>query len=227
MGGQSGDTLFGAVITAVEQDTNSRVLSKPFNMTLDNGTSSLLVGQNVPLTSGEVLGSANTNPFRTVQREEVGVKLEVTPRISSDNTIRLDIFQEVSSVFGAVGNTSPDLILSTRNISTSVLADDGEIIVLGGLIEQTESTQNSKVPILGDIPVAGNLFKSEGKGGTRTNLMVFIKPTIVRNREDASRVTARSYNYIRAQEIMRGEDVDVSIDEFLGEVLGAPVLDEE
>ena len=137
MGGQSGDTLFGAVITAVEQDTNSRVLSKPFNMTLDNGTSSLLVGQNVPLTSGEVLGSANTNPFRTVQREEVGVKLEVTPRISSDNTIRLDIFQEVSSVFGAVGNTSPDLILSTRNISTSVLADDGEIIVLGGLIEQT------------------------------------------------------------------------------------------
>ncbi|RIJ28291.1 type II secretion system secretin GspD [Henriciella mobilis] len=227
VGGQSGDTLFGAVITAVEQDTNSRVLSKPFNMTLDNGTSSLLVGQNVPLTSGEVLGSANTNPFRTVQREEVGVKLEVTPRISSDNTIRLDIFQEVSSVFGAVGNTSPDLILSTRNISTSVLADDGEIIVLGGLIEQTESTQNSKVPILGDIPVAGNLFKSEGKGGTRTNLMVFIKPTIVRDREDASRVTARSYNYIRAQEIMRGEDVDVSIDEFLGEVLGAPVLDEE
>ena len=116
---------------------------------------------------------------------------------------------------------------SAQYISTSVLADDGEIIVLGGLIEQTESTQNSKVPILGDIPVAGNLFKSEGKGGTRTNLMVFIKPTIVRDREDASRVTARSYNYIRAQEIMRGEDVDVSIDEFLGEVLGAPVLDEE
>ena len=224
IGGQSGDTLFGAVINAVEEDTNSRVLSKPFNMTLDNGTSSLLVGQNVPLTSGEVLGDANSNPFRTVQREEVGVKLEVTPRISSDNTIRLDIFQEVSSVFGQVGSASPDLILNTRNISTSVLADDGEIIVLGGLIEQTESTQNSKVPFLGDIPIAGNLFKSEGRGGTRTNLMVFIKPTIVRTQEDAARVTARSYNYIRAQELLREDDVDVSLDEFLGEVLGEPVI---
>ena len=222
IGGESGDTLFGAIINAVEEDTNSRVLSKPFNMTLDNGTSSLLVGQNVPLTSGEVLGDSNSNPFRTVQREEVGVKLEVTPRISSDNTVRLDIFQEVSSVFGQVGSVSPDLILNTRNISTSVLADDGEIIVLGGLIEQTESTVNSKVPFLGDIPVAGNLFKSEGKGGTRTNLMVFIKPTIVRDRQDASRVTARSYNYIRAQELLREDEVGVSLDEFLGEVLGQP-----
>jgi len=222
--GQDGDTLFGAILNAVEEDTSSRVLSKPFNMTLDNGTSSLLVGQNVPLTSGEVLGSDNTNPFRTVQREDIGVKLEVTPRISSDDTIRLDIFQEVSSVFGQIGSTSPDLILNTRNISTSVLADDGEIIVLGGLIEQTESTVNSKIPFLGDIPVAGNLFKSEGRGSTRTNLMVFIKPTIVRTQEDAARVTARSYNYIRAQELLREDDVDVSLDEFLGEVLGEPVI---
>ncbi|WP_300393135.1 type II secretion system secretin GspD [Henriciella sp.] len=227
IGGQSGDTLFGAVINAVEEDTNSRVLSKPFNMTLDNGTSSLLVGQNVPLTSGEVLGSDNSNPFRTVQREEVGVKLEVTPRISSDDTIRLDIFQEVSSVFGQVGNVSPDLILNTRNISTSVLADDGEIIVLGGLIEQTESKQSSKVPFLGDIPVAGNLFKSEGRGGTRTNLMVFIKPTIVRDREDAARVTARSYNYIRAQELLREDEVNVSLDEFLGQVLSEPPVPQD
>ena len=196
-------------------------------MTLDNGTSSLLVGQNVPLTSGEVLGSDNSNPFRTVQREEVGVKLEVTPRISSDDTIRLDIFQEVSSVFGQVGNVSPDLILNTRNISTSVLADDGEIIVLGGLIEQTESKQSSKVPFLGDIPVAGNLFKSEGRGGTRTNLMVFIKPTIVRDREDAARVTARSYNYIRAQELLREDEVNVSLDEFLGQVLSEPPVPQD
>ncbi len=222
IGGQSGDTLFGAIINAVEQDTNSRVLSKPFNMTLDNGTSSLLVGQDVPLTSGEVLGDANSNPFRTVQREQVGVKLEVTPRISSDDTIRLDIYQEVSSVFGQVGTVSPDLILNTRNISTSVLADNGEIIVIGGLIEQTEAKQNSKVPLLGDIPVAGNLFKSEGVGGTRTNLMVFIKPTIIRDREQASRVTARSYNYLRAQELLRDDTVGVGIDQFLGEVLGEP-----
>ena len=226
VGGQSGDTLFGAIINAVEQDTSSRVLSKPFNMTLDNGTSSLLVGQDVPLTSGEVLGDANTNPFRTVEREQVGVKLEVTPRISSDNTIQLDIYQEVSSVFGAVGSGSSDLILNTRNIATSVLADDGEIIVLGGLIEQTDSLSNSKIPLLGDIPVAGNLFKSEGRGTTRTNLMVFIKPTIVRDRESASRVTARSYNFIRAQEMLRDEEGAVSLDQFLGEVLGEPVIKE-
>ncbi|MEM5517715.1 type II secretion system secretin GspD [Henriciella sp. AS95] len=223
IGGQDGDTLFGAIINAVEQDTNSRVLSKPFNMTLDNGTSSLLVGQDVPLTSGEVLGDANSNPFRTVQRKQVGVKLEVTPRISSDDTIRLDIYQEVSNVADFIGGSSPDLILNTREFSTSLLADDGEIIVLGGLIEQTDSKVNSKVPLLADIPVAGNLFKSEGRANTRTNLMIFIKPTIVRDRDDASRVTARSYNYLRAQDLLRDNRVGVGMDEFLGEVLTGPV----
>ena len=227
IGGQDGDTLFGAIINAVEQDTNSRVLSKPFNMTLDNGTSSLLVGQDVPLTSGEVLGNDNSNPFRTVQREQVGVKLEVTPRISSDSTIRLDIYQEVSSVDDFIGGGfSPDIILNTREFRTSLLADDGEIIVLGGLIEQTDSTVNSKVPFLGDIPVAGNLFKSEGRSNTRTNLMIFIKPTIVRSRGDAQTVTARNYNYIRAQELLRAQEGEITLDTFLDEVLGSPEASE-
>ncbi|QYJ00146.1 type II secretion system secretin GspD [Thalassovita mediterranea] len=227
IGGQDGDTLFGAIINAVEQDTNSRVLSKPFNMTLDNGTSSLLVGQDVPLTSGEVLGNDNSNPFRTVQREQVGVKLEVTPRISSDSTIRLDIYQEVSSVDDFIGGGfSPDIILNTREFRTSLLADDGEIIVLGGLIEQTDSTVNSKVPFLGDIPVAGNLFKSEGRSNTRTNLMIFIKPTIVRSRGDAQTVTARNYNYIRAQELLRAQEGEITLDTFLDEVLGPPETSE-
>jgi general secretion pathway protein D len=222
--GESGDTLFGAIINAVEQDTNSRVLSKPFNMTLDNGTSSLVVGQDVPLTSGEVLGDANSNPFRTVEREQVGVKLEVTPRISSDDTIRLDIYQEVSSVddFIGGGGVSPDIILNTREFSTSLLADDGEIIVLGGLIEQTDATVNSKVPFLGDIPIAGNLFKSEGRTNTRTNLMIFIKPTIVRDRGSARAVTARNYNYIRAQELLREDQTTIPLDAFMDEVLGPP-----
>ena len=227
IGGQDGDTLFGAIINAVEQDTNSRVLSKPFNMTLDNGTSSLLVGQDVPLTSGEVLGNDNSNPFRTVQREQVGVKLEVTPRISSDSTIRLDIYQEVSSVDDFIGGGfSPDIILNTREFRTSLLADDGEIIVLGGLIEQTDSTVNSKVPFLGDIPVAGNLFKSEGRSNTRTNLMIFIKPTIVRSRGDAQTVTARNYNYIRAQELLRAQEGEITLDTSLDEVLGPPEASE-
>ena len=227
--GESGDTLFGAIINAVEQDTNSRVLSKPFNMTLDNGTSKLLVGQDVPLTSGEVLGDANSNPFRTVERKQVGVKLDVTPRISSDDTIRLDIYQEVSSIddFIGGGGLSPDVILNTREFETSLLADDGEIIVLGGLIEQRDSTVNSKVPFLGDIPVAGNLFKSEGRSNTRTNLMIFIKPTIVRDRTDAQRVTTRNYNYIRAQELLREDEGAIPLDGFLEEVLGPSTAEPE
>lgn len=220
-GGRSGDTLFGAILNAVEKDARSRVLSKPFNMTLDNGTSKLIVGQEIPITTGEVLSTGNTNPFRTVERENVGVKLEVTPRISADDTVRLDIFQEVSSVAALIGTASSDPIVNTREFTTQLLADSGEIVVLGGLIEQTNTAVNSKVPILGDAPVFGNLFRSEGNDIGRTNLMVFIKPTIVRTREDARAVTARNYRYIRAEELLR-EDAETGslLDAFIGDVLG-------
>ncbi len=223
VGGQDGDTLFGAVLTAVEADTNSRILSKPFNMTLDNGTSSLLVGQNVPITTGQVLGDDNTNAFTTVDRMDVGVGLTVTPRVSNDNTIRMQISQTVSNVAGAITAGVTDIVLNTREINTSVIADDGEIIVLGGLIEQTEAFSNEKVPLLGDIPVAGRLFRTEGKSLGRRNLMVFIRPTIVRDRAGARLVTSRSYNYIRAEELWDGEGSDTSsIDNFITEVLGSP-----
>ncbi|HAE93744.1 MULTISPECIES: type II secretion system secretin GspD [Hyphomonas] len=223
VGGQDGDTLFGAVLTAVEADTNSRILSKPFNMTLDNGTSSLLVGQNVPITTGQVLGDDNSNPFTTVERKDVGVSLTVTPRISNDNTIRMQIEQEVSNVAGAIAAGVTDVVFNTREISTSVIADDGEIIVLGGLIEQKEEFSNQKVPVLGDIPVAGRLFRTEGKSLGRTNLMVFIRPTVIRDRRDAAGATSRSYNYIRAEELWEGEsDGTSSIDNFITEVLGSP-----
>lgn len=224
-GGQNGDTMFGAILTAVENDTQSRILSKPFNMTLDNGTSSLLVGQEVPVATGEVLGDSNSNPFRTVDRKKIGVGLDVTPRISNDGTIRMDIRQEVSNIAQSIttSSSSTDLIFNTREITTSVIADDGEIIVLGGLVEQSETAVTEKVPLLGDIPVAGRLFRSEGKGMGRTNLMVFIRPTIVRDREDASRATARSYRYIRAQELWNGEeDSGKSLDDFVTQVLGSP-----
>ncbi|MEM9939192.1 MAG: type II secretion system secretin GspD [Pseudomonadota bacterium] len=219
--GQDGDTLFGAILTAIEQDTNSQVLSKPFNMTLDNGTSSLVVGQEIPITTGETLGDNNSNPFRSVERQDVGIKLEVTPRISADNTVRLDIYQEVSSISGAIGENATDFITNTREITTQVLADDGDIIVIGGLIEQTDEIVNQKVPILGDIPLLGNLFKSEGTQVSRTNLMVFIKPTIVRDQDEAQAATSRNYRYIRAEELLR-EDSDGSsnIDGFISEVLG-------
>lgn len=223
VGGQDGDTLFGAILTAVELDTQSRILSKPFNLTLDNGTSSLLVGQEVPVATGEVLGDANTNPFRTVDRKKIGVGLDVTPRISNDDTIRLDIRQEVSSIATAIGDTTPDLIFSTREITTSVIADDGEIIVLGGLVEQFEEATEERVPLLGDIPVAGRLFRTEGKSLGRTNLMVFIRPTIIRDRDDAREATTRSYQYIRAQELWNGEESSSdTLDAFITQVLGSP-----
>jgi general secretion pathway protein D len=223
VGGQDGDTLFGAILTAVENDTNSRVLSKPFNMTLDNGTSSLLVGQEVPIVTGEVLGDANTNPFRTVDRKEIGVRLDVTPRISSDDAVRLEINQEVSSISGAINVATSDLIFNKRQITTDVLADSGEIIVIGGLIQQSDTVANEKVPILGDVPIAGRLFRTEGKSTKRTNLMVFIRPTVIRDRESARDVTARSYRFVRAEELWNGKDDKVnSLDAFVSEVLGAP-----
>ena len=221
-GGRSGDTLFGAILTAVEQDTNSRVLSKPFNMTLDNGSSELLVGQQIPITTGETLSSDNSNPFRTVTRQDVGIKLNVTPRISADDTVRLDIFQEVSSISESQIAGSTDFITNLRQITTSVLADDGEIIVIGGLIQQQDQVVNSRVPLVSDIPFLGNLFKSEGVDQTRTNLMVFIKPTIVRDRAEAGAVTERNYRYIRAQELLWSEEeTDSTLDAFINDVLGS------
>lgn len=219
-GGTSGDSLFGVILNAVQNDTSSRILSTPFGMTLNNATSALIVGQEIPVTTGQVLGDANSNPFRTVEREDVGIQLEVTPRIADNDTVRLDIRQEVSSVFGSVGTVTPDLILDKRAINASVLADDGEIIVLGGLVEQSDTVRESKVPLLGDIPLAGKLFRSEGKATTRTNLMVFIRPTIVRSKEDARAVTDHKYLYVRGEELMRGIPAEYSIDRFVTDVLG-------
>lgn len=219
-GGTSGDNLFGVILNAVEDDTSSRILSTPFGMTLNNATSALIVGQEIPVTTGQVLGDANSNPFRTVERKDVGIQLEVTPRIGENDTVRLDIRQEVSSVFGSVGSVTPDLILDKREIRASVLADDGEIIVLGGLVEQTDTLRDTKVPVLGDIPAVGRLFRSEGKAATRRNLMVFIRPTIVRSKADATAVTQQKYLYVQAEELMRDQAPGGSIDQFVREVLG-------
>ena len=230
VGGQSGDNLFGAIVTALEEDEQSTVLSKPFNMTLDNGRSELHVGQQIPVATGETLGSDNSNPFRTVTRQDIGIKLNVTPRITADDTIHLEIFQEVSSISPTLSDGLDDFVTNTRQITTTVLADDGEIIVLGGLIEQNQNTVNRKVPIAGDIPLVGELFKSENTEYARTNLMVFIRPTIIRDRDEARDVTRRSYRYIRAEEILNdeidGERIN-QLDAFFEEVLGTEIPDSE
>lgn len=226
-GGQSGDSLFGAIITALETDQRSKVLSKPFNMTLDNGKSELIVGQQIPVATGSTLGSDNSNPFTTVTRQDVGIKLEVTPRISADDTVHLEIFQEVSSIEAQLSAGIDDFVTNLRTIRTDVLADNGEIIVLGGLIEQSSIITGNKVPVAGDIPIVGNLFKSENSDFDRTNLMVFIRPTIIRNAEDARSVTERSYRYIRAEELLLNDsDDDASeLDAFFSSVLGVEIPD--
>jgi general secretion pathway protein D len=220
--GSSGDDgLFGLILNAVANDGGSKLLSTPSVTTLDNEEADVLVGQEIPITTGEVLGANNANPFRTIDRKEVGVKLKVRPQISEGDTIKLTIGQEVSSVAGTVAGSS-EIIVNTRNISTTVLADDGEIIVLGGLIEEAERVESSKVPVLGDLPFAGRAFRSEGRQKSRTNLMVFIRPTILRSKADTQTATNRKYAFMRGQEALLTPGSTGKMDALVRAVIGTP-----
>lgn len=200
-GGVNNDTLFSVIVNAIEQDVDSNILSTPFVTTLDNVPASFLVGQEIPITSSEGLTAASANPFRTFSREEVGIKLEVLPQISEGDVIRLEIKQEVSSIAGVATSAASDFVTNKRQIETTVLANDGEIIVLGGLIQDDEGFEVSKVPVLGDVPVIGNLFRSKGKSRERTNLMVFLRPKIIRNAADARPLTDFRLNQIRNEDM--------------------------
>lgn len=217
-GGVRDGTLFGVILNAVDNDVASNILSTPMLMAVDNETASIVVGQEIPITTGEVLGNDNSNPFRTVERKDVGVQLDITPQISDGDSVQLTIYQEASNVASTAD--SGDFITNKRSIETSVIADDGEIIVLGGLVEQTSALSKAQVPILGDIPGIGRLFQSKGTTNTRTNLMVFIRPTIVRDTEGVRQTTEQKYRYIRAQELMRAEEEASQLDRFLQDVLG-------
>jgi len=140
-------------------------------------------------------------PFRTFERQEVGIQLDVLPQISDGDVIRLEIEQIVSSISGVLTSAAGDFVLNKREITTTVLANDGEIIVLGGLVQDDEQINVAKVPILGDIPVAGKLFQSKGKTRNKTNLMVFLRPTIIRNASDARLLTEDRFNQIRAEDL--------------------------
>lgn len=218
--GQRGDTLFGAIVTAIKQDTDSNVLSTPSVVTLDNQTATLSVGQEIPITTGEAVGDNFQNAFRTVSREEVGVILEVTPQINEGGTVTLEITQESSSVAGQIISTSTDLITNKRVISTTALVDNGDILVIGGLIDETRETFEDKVPLLGDIPVAGNLFKSSGRSKERRNLMVFIRPTILRDRETALGATNKKLDYLRARELLYRGSPASDLDRLIEQVTG-------
>ncbi len=206
-GGKLGnDAIFGFVINAVKTDTASNILSTPSIMTLDNQQARILVGQEIPITTGEALSNNFDNAFRTVQRQNVGIQLDVRPQINAGGTIKLALRQEVSSVAGPVSSRSSDLILNKRELSTTVTVDDGQIIALGGLIDENERRTIEKVPLLGDIPGLGALFRSKSRSRGKTNLMVFIRPTIVKSAGDAQRIAAERYDYVRAAEAAAGRD---------------------
>ncbi|MBU2978315.1 type II secretion system secretin GspD [Alteromonas sp. C1M14] len=191
---------WGAVIQAVNTDTNSNVLATPHLTTMDNEEAFFIVGQEVPVITGTTTGDNNSNPFQTVDRQEVGIKLKVTPQINEGDAVQLTIEQEVSSVSGT---TAVDISINKRQIKTTVIVDDGGTIVLGGLIDEDVQESVSKVPILGDIPYIGNLFKSTSSSKRKRNLMVFLKPTIIRDGVTANEISHRKYNYIRAQQLKR------------------------
>ena len=193
---------WGAVVQAVSTDTNSNILATPHLTTMDNEEAFFIVGQEVPIITGTSTGSNNANPFQTVDRQEVGIKLKVTPQINEGDAVQLTIEQEVSSVSGA---TSVDISINKREIKTTVIVDDGGTIVLGGLIDEDVQESVSKVPLLGDIPILGHLFKTTTTSKRKRNLMVFLRPTIVRDGGLMNDISHRKYNYISKEQLKRQE----------------------
>jgi general secretion pathway protein D len=194
---------WGAVLQAVSTDTNSNILATPHLTTMDNEEAFFIVGQEVPIITGSTTGSGNSNPFQSVERQEVGIKLKVTPQINEGDAVQMLIEQEVSSISGA---TSVDILINKREIKTSVIVDDGGTIVLGGLIDEDVQESVSKVPLLGDIPILGHLFKSTSTSKRKRNLMVFIRPTIIRDGVTMNEISHKKYQYIRAQQLKRQAD---------------------
>jgi general secretion pathway protein D len=178
----AGTGNFGLLVQALDQTTSANLLSTPSLMTLDNQPASIVVGQNVPFRTGTFATDGNTvEPFTTIERRDVGLTMNVLPRINAGDTVRLDISQEVSSLVNANVEGAADLITNRRSIQTSILAQSGSTIVLGGLITRDDLKSLQKVPGAGDIPLLGNLFKSRNRSSTRRTLFVFLKPTVLRS----------------------------------------------
>ncbi|MDE0878432.1 MAG: type II secretion system secretin GspD [Sphingomonas bacterium] len=220
-GGQIGDTIFGAIINAVKSDTTSNLLQVPHLVTLDNQEAYSLVGQEIPITTGQALSANFDNAFRTTQRENVGIELTVRPQVNSSGTVKLNTRIEVSSIAGPVSNDNSDLILNKRAVETVRTVDDGQIAVISGLLSDEERRTIEKIPLLGDIPIIGNLFKSKAKQRTKTNLMIFIRPTILRTAQDSARLTEQRYGYLRLQQGLQSPNEEPSIDELVRDYLGA------
>ena len=207
-GDLSGGDSFAGIINAVADDQNSDILSTHTVIAMDNEPANLVIGQEIPITTGESLGSNNANPFRTTSRQEVGIKLSITPQINEGNSVILEIKQEVSGVVGPLTGTA-DLITNKRSIETTVLVDNNQMIVLGGLNEDDLQESVSKVPLLGSIPVFGRLFSSSAESRVQRNLMVFLRPTILMDSADVTSLSGEKYNYINAEKIIGSFNKDI------------------
>jgi general secretion pathway protein D len=199
--GQNNDNSFLALINALETQGKTNILSTPSLLTMDNHEASFVVGKNIPiLTGSSAVTNGLSSPFQTIQRQDVGIKLTVTPQVNEGDTILLTVAQEVSNIDTSVP-AEQGFTTIQRKIETKILASDGEIVVLGGLIQDQMDNNEARVPGLGRIPLLGRLFRSDGRSKSRTNLMVFLKVTIVRDSESLAGLTAEKYRYLREQQI--------------------------
>lgn len=201
----NGNTRFyGAILQALDSTTSANLLSMPSILTLDNEKASILVGQNVPFVTGSYTtsGNSSTNPFQTIDRQDVGINLNVIPHIGENGTVRLEVSQEVSSVVNGSTGNSTGLVTNKSLINTTILADDQQTIALGGLMRDNTTNGNQKVPGLGDIPVVGRLFRSDSTKTDKSNLIIFLQPTILRDGGAVASVTERRYNQMRTMQLI-------------------------
>ena len=221
-----GNYSLGALASFLETNGDGNVLSKPNLIALDNEEAKIVVGQNVPFVTGSFTnantGSGGTvNPFTTVERRDVGLTLRVRPQVGEGGTVRMTVFQEKSDVDASSRGNSQGLTTNKSSIETTVVIDDGATLVLGGLLQDEFSNGSSQVPLLGDIPVLGNLFKNRSRSRSKTNLMVFLRPVVIRNQDDANVMTSDRYDYMRQRQINSQPESSV----VLNKVDAAPVLD--
>lgn len=195
-------TNLGALARALESDANANILSTPNLLTLDNEEAKIVVGQNVPFITGQYAQTGTTTtatPFQTIERRDVGLTLRVRPQVSEGGSVKLQIYQEISNL-SSTTTAASDLITNMRSIDSTVLVDDGRIIVLGGLIQDTTQDGVDKVPLLGDIPLIGHLFRSEKRKRVKTNLMVFLRPYVLRDAVSSDTLTGERYDFIRQRQ---------------------------
>ncbi len=215
---------FGALIQALKSDSETRILSTPSVVTLDNEEATLSVGNEVPFITGSTTttGNGTANPFTTIERQEVGVMLRVVPQINEGSAVRLEIEQESSNLLAQAQAEfgTEDVITSKRTISTNVMVGDGEVLILGGLINESSTDTETRVPFLGDIPFFGRLFRSTSSTGDQSVLMMFIRPTILENSFDANQATSKQFDYLRTHDsqyfLETGEAASPVLRDFFG-----------